>query len=253
MSSAAARSGAWGRVVVIMPTFNEIDSIDRVAGHLLDTVADVDILIVDDASPDGTGSAADALAAASPRIQVLHRAGKNGLGTAYVDGFEWARAQGYDVVVEMDADGSHPAETLPAMLDALVDGRPRPGLVIGSRWIPGGSVVNWPRHRLWLSRVANSYAKSALRLPVSDATGGFRAYPIAVATEIASTVDSRGYSFQIEMALRVHEAGYPIVEVPIRFLEREAGRSKMSRGIVVEAMARVTGWGVQSLFHRRRP
>ena len=253
MSSAAARSGAWGRVVVIMPTFNEIDSIDRVADHLLETVSDVDILIVDDASPDGTGAAADALAAAHPRVHALHRAGKTGLGTAYVDGFEWARTHGYDVVVEMDADGSHPAETLPAMLDALVTGNPRPGLVIGSRWIPGGSVVNWPRHRLWLSRIANRYAKSALRLPVADATGGFRAYPIGIATDIASTVDSRGYSFQIEMALRVHQAGYPIVEVPIRFLEREAGRSKMSRGIVVEAMARVTGWGIQSLFRRRRP
>jgi dolichol-phosphate mannosyltransferase len=118
--------------------------------------------------------------------------------------------------------------------------------------VPGGSVVNWPKRRLWLSRIANRYATSALRLPVADATGGFRAYPIEIATNIASTVDSRGYSFQIEMALRVHEAGYAIVEVPIRFLEREAGRSKMSRGIVVEAMVRVTGWGIQSLFRSRR-
>ncbi|MCU1550043.1 MAG: polyprenol monophosphomannose synthase [Glaciihabitans sp.] len=252
MSSASSRADAWGRVVVIMPTYNEIDNVERVVRHLIDTVPQVDVLIVDDASPDGTGATADALAA-DPRIHALHRAGKHGLGTAYVEGFTWANARGYEVVVEMDADGSHPAETLPAMLDALVSGDPRPGLVIGSRWVPGGSVVNWPKYRLWLSRIANRYAKSALRLPVEDATGGFRAYPIGIASQIASTVDSRGYSFQIEMALRVHETGLPIVEVPIQFLERQAGHSKMSRSIVVEAMARVTVWGIQSRLRRRRP
>jgi dolichol-phosphate mannosyltransferase len=251
MSSAAPRSSAWGRVVVVMPTYNEIDSLERVLRHLLDGVAGVDVLIVDDASPDGTGAAADALAAADARIHVLHRPAKSGLGTAYLDGFAWAAEHAYDVVVEMDADGSHPSETLPTMLDALVDGDPRPGLVIGSRWVPGGSVVNWPRHRLLLSRAANVYARAALRLPVADATGGFRAYPLAVATQIGRHVDSRGYSFQIEMALRVHEAGLPIVEMPIVFSEREAGRSKMSRTIVIEAMARVTGWGLRRVFGRR--
>ena len=252
MSLAAARSGAWGRVVVIVPTYNEIASLARVVRHLVETVPGIDVLIVDDASPDGTGAAADALGVADPRIQVLHRARKTGLGTAYVEGFEWALAHGYDVVVEMDADGSHPAETLPAMLDALAGGHPRPGLVIGSRWVPGGSVVNWPQHRHWLSRIANRYARAALRLPVADATGGYRVFPIEVATGLANNVDSRGYSFQIEMALRVHQAGLPIIEVPIVFSERAAGRSKMSRAIVLEAMVRVTGWGFGRLFRRRR-
>jgi dolichol-phosphate mannosyltransferase len=241
----------WGRVLVIMPTYNEAANLRNVAGHLLRTVAGVDVLVVDDSSPDGTGELADDLASAEPRIHVLHRSEKDGLGRAYLAGFAWARAAGYDVVVEMDADGSHPAETLPAMLDALADNTPRPGLVIGSRWIHGGSVQNWPRRRLFLSRSANIYARLALGMPVHDITAGFRAYPIDVVTKLATDVDSRGYSFQIEMALRVHEAGLPIVEVPIVFREREAGSSKMSRGVVVEAMAGVTRWGLQRAFGRR--
>src|SRR5476651_224747 len=151
-------SRGWGRVVVIMPTFNEIDSLARAAGHLLESVPEVDLLVVDDSSPDGTGDLADSISAASPRAHVLHRTERDGLGTAYLAGFAWARAAGYDVVVEMDADGSHPAETLPAMLDAL-QVTPRPGLVIGSRWVRGGSVVNWPWSRLLLSRSANLYAR----------------------------------------------------------------------------------------------
>jgi dolichol-phosphate mannosyltransferase len=248
-----------------MPTYNEAENLEQVAGHLLSTVAHVDVLIVDDASPDGTGALADRLAATDPRIHVLHRPAKDGLGRAYLAGFALAREEGYAIVVEMDADGSHPAETLPALLDALVaDGGEggsegggagarggRPGLVIGSRWVPGGSVLNWPRRRLWLSRSANVYARIALGIPVHDVTAGYRAYPIEVVTELASDVDSRGYSFQIEMALRVFEAGYPIVEVPIVFREREAGASKMSRGVVVEAMAGVTRWGIQRRFGGR--
>ena len=158
----------------------------------------------------------------------------------------------YDVVVEMDADGSHPAESLPAMLDALANGTPRPGLVIGSRWIRGGSVVNWPKSRELLSRIANTYARIALRVPAHDITAGFRAYPSEVIRLTSHDVDSRGYSFQIEMTLRVFDAGYEIVEVPIVFREREAGRSKMNSSIVAEAMSRVTRWGLARRFRARR-
>jgi dolichol-phosphate mannosyltransferase len=235
---------AWGRVVVIMPTFNEIDSLARVAGNLLEVVPGVDLLVVDDSSPDGTGQLADHIAAANPRAHVLHRTERGGLGPAYLAGFAWARQAGYDVVVEMDADGSHPAETLPAMLDAL-GATPRPGLVIGSRWMPGGSVVNWPRSRLVLSRSANLYARIALGMSTRDITAGYRAYPIDVVTAISSDVSSHGYSFQIEMALRVFDLGLPIVEVPIVFREREEGSSKMSASIVREAMIGVTRWGLR--------
>jgi dolichol-phosphate mannosyltransferase len=244
-------SSAWGRVVVIMPTYNEIESLGTVAGHLLTTVRDVDLLVVDDQSPDGTGALADSLAASNARVHVLHRTEREGLGPAYLAGFAWAREAGYDVVVEMDADGSHPAETLPAMLDALA-AIPRPGLVIGSRWMPGGSVVNWPRSRLLLSRSANLYARLALGMPTRDITAGYRAYPIDVVTAISSEVSSHGYSFQIEMALRVFDLGLPIVEVPIVFREREAGSSKMSSSIVREAMLGVTRWGWQRRFGRAR-
>lgn len=241
----------WGRVLVISPTFNEIESLERVARHLLDTVPDVDLLIVDDDSPDGTGALADSLAA-DKRIFVLHRSEREGLGRAYVAGFGWALDRDYDIVVEMDADGSHPAESLPAMLDALVGGNPtngesRPGLVIGSRWVRGGSVVDWPRSRELLSRTANRYARFALRVPAFDITAGYRAYPRDVLDRVSHDVDSRGYAFQIEMTLRVFELGRSIVEVPIVFRERESGRSKMSSGIVIEAMSRVTRWG----FRRR--
>lgn len=242
---------ARGRVLVIMPTFDERDSLARVGGHLLRSVPDIDLLVVDDNSPDGTGALADSMASEDPRVHVLHRNHRDGLGRAYLAGFGWARDNGYDVVVEMDADGSHPAETLPAMLAALSQ-TPRPGLVIGSRWVRGGSVVNWPRRRLLLSRAANTYARVALRLPVHDITAGYRAYPIDVVTEISSDISSRGYSFQIEMALRVFDAGYPIVEVPIVFREREAGSSKMNSGIVLEAMTGVTRWGLRRRFSGSR-
>jgi dolichol-phosphate mannosyltransferase len=234
-----------------MPTFNEIDSLARVAGHLLETVPGVDLLVVDDSSPDGTGALADGIAAANPRAHVLHRATREGLGPAYLAGFAWAREAGYDVVVEMDADGSHPAEALPALLDALAS-TPRPGLVIGSRWMHGGSVVNWPKSRLLLSRTANLYARIALGMPTRDITAGYRAYPINVVAAISSAVSSHGYLFQIEMALRVFDLGLPIVEVPIVFREREAGSSKMSASIVREAMTGVTRWGLQRRFCARR-
>jgi dolichol-phosphate mannosyltransferase len=241
----------WGRVLVIMPTYNESESLGRVAGRLLETVAGVDLLVVDDNSPDGTGAIADDLANSDARVHVLHREGRGGLGRAYVAGFDWAIGHGYEVVVEMDADGSHPADRLPAMLDAL-SAEPRPGLVIGSRWIRGGSVVNWPKRREILSRGANAYARVALGVPARDITAGFRAYPTAVLRTLSTRVDSRGYSFQIEMTLRVFDAGLPIVEVPIEFREREAGVSKMSSSIVFEAMSRVTRWGLARRFGVRR-
>jgi dolichol-phosphate mannosyltransferase len=244
-------SRGWGRVLVIMPTYNEIDSLARVAGNLLQTVQGVDLLIVDDQSPDGTGALADDMVAADPRTHVLHRATRDGLGPAYLAGFAWADDAGYDVVVEMDADGSHPAETLPTMLDAL-SSSPRPGLVIGSRWMRGGSVVNWPRSRLLLSRTANLYARVALGMPTRDITAGYRAYPIDVIRIISSEVSSHGYSFQIEMAVRVFDLGLPIIEIPIVFREREAGSSKMSSSIVREAMLGVTRWGWQRRFGARR-
>jgi dolichol-phosphate mannosyltransferase len=242
---------SWGRVLVITPTYNEAESLGQAIGRLLDTVKGVDVLIVDDASPDGTGAIADRLATSDPRVQVLHRAKKDGLGRAYLAGFAWASERGYEIVVEMDADGSHPAESLPAMLDLLVSASPRAGLVIGSRYVPGGTVSDWPRRRMWLSRGANAYARVALRIPVRDVTAGYRAYPIDVVTELAPGVDSRGYSFQIEMALRVFDAGYSILEVPIVFRDRAAGSSKMSRGVVLEAMAGVTRWGLRRRFGRR--
>jgi dolichol-phosphate mannosyltransferase len=243
-------SRAWGRVLVVMPTYNEVENLEPVTSHLLATVPGIDVLVVDDNSPDGTGALADRLASKSPHIHVLHRAARGGLGRAYLAGFAWAAEAGFDVVVEMDADGSHPAESLPSMLDALM-ADPQPGLVIGSRWIPGGSVVNWPRSRLLLSRAANTYARIALRVPAHDITAGFRAYPMAVASMISRDINSRGYSFQIETALRVFDAGYSIVEVPIVFREREAGRSKMTTPIILEAMAGVTRWGLKRRLRRQ--
>jgi dolichol-phosphate mannosyltransferase len=237
----------WGRVLVIMPTFNESESLERVAGNLLKVVPGVDLLVVDDNSPDGTGAIADRMATSSKRVHVLHREGRGGLGRAYLAGFDWAIGHGYDVVVEMDADGSHPADRLPAMLDAL-SADTHPGVVIGSRWVRGGSVVNWPKRREFLSRGANTYARLMLGVPARDITAGFRAYPTAVLRQLSTRVDSRGYSFQIEMSLHVFDAGFPIVEIPIEFREREAGASKMSSSIVFEAMSRVTRWGLARRF-----
>jgi dolichol-phosphate mannosyltransferase len=240
----------WGRVLVIMPTFNESESLERVATNLLSVVPGVDLLVVDDNSPDGTGTIAEHLASTNRRVQVMHREGRGGLGRAYVAGFDWAIARGYEIVVEMDADGSHPADRLPTMLDTLV-ANPRVGLVIGSRWVRGGSVVNWPKRREFLSRGANAYARIALGVPARDITAGYRAYPTSVLRQLSTRVDSRGYSFQIEMTLHVFDAGFPIVEVPIEFREREAGVSKMNSSIVFEAMSRVTRWGVVRLFTPR--
>jgi glycosyltransferase involved in cell wall biosynthesis len=212
-------------------------------------VPHADLLVVDDNSPDGTGELADALAQREDWVHVLHRAGKEGLGAAYLAGFAWARDKGYDVVVEMDADGSHAPEQLPRLLAALQHA----DLVLGSRWVEGGEVRNWPRSRELLSRGGNAYTRIALGLPLKDATGGYRAYRRTVLDPLLDAgVASQGYCFQVDLAWQVWRAGHRVVEVPITFVERERGESKMSRAIVAEALWRVTVWGVTSRWSRRR-
>ncbi len=232
-------------VLVVIPTYQEAESLPGVVRRLRTAVPAADVLVVDDNSPDGTGRLADAMAEADPAVHVLHRAGKQGLGAAYVAGFRWALDEGYGVLVEMDADGSHLPEELPSLLAAIDEG----DLVIGSRWVPGGSVEAWPWHRQLLSRGGNTYTRIALGLPVRDATAGFRAYRSMLLEKVhLDDVASHGYCFQVDMAWRAHLAGGVIREVPIRFVERAEGRSKMSRRIVAEALLRVTVWG---LTHRR--
>ena len=232
-----------GRVLVIIPTYNEAENIRPIVGRVRRSVPSVDILVTDDNSPDGTGRIADELATADDHLFVLHRAGKQGLGAAYVAGFGWAKDKGYDVVVEMDADGSHAPEELPKLLDTLrgVD------VVLGTRYVPGGSVHNWPLHRLALSRGGNVYIRMALGMPFRDATGGYRAYRMGVLDAIdVPTVASQGYSFQVELAWRAYRHGFRIAEVPITFTERERGASKMSGNSFKEQLRRVTGWGLRA-------
>jgi dolichol-phosphate mannosyltransferase len=232
-----------GRVLVVIPTYNEADNIRLITGRVRSAVPAVDILVADDNSPDGTGAIADELAEADDHVFVLHRAGKEGLGAAYKAGFAWAKNKGYDAVVEMDADGSHAPEELSKLLDALVHA----DAVLGTRYIDGGSVHNWPMHRLLLSRGGNIYIRMALGMPFRDATGGYRAYRMPVLDAInVETVASTGYSFQVELAWRTHKHGFRMVEVPITFTEREHGVSKMSGNIFKEQLLRVTVWGVQA-------
>jgi dolichol-phosphate mannosyltransferase len=232
-----------GRVLVVIPTFNEAENIRIIVDRLRKAVPAVDALIADDNSPDGTGRIADELAAADPAVHVLHRAGKQGLGMAYLAGFAWAKEYDYDAVVEMDADGSHAPEELPRLLDALAEA----DMVMGSRWVSGGTVVNWPLHRLILSRGGNLYVRLALRMPIKDATGGFRAYRLAALDKMdIDTVASQGYCFQVDLVWRAVRNGFRVVELPIRFAERERGASKMSSSVVREALWRVTVWGAQS-------
>jgi dolichol-phosphate mannosyltransferase len=230
------------RVLVIVPTYNEAENLAAIVARLVESVPAVHALVVDDASPDGTGDLADELAAADPRVHVLHRTSKAGLGTAYVAGFRWAREQGYDVVVEMDADGSHAPEQLPDLLRGLAEA----DLVLGSRYVPGGRVEDWPAHRLLLSRAGNRYTRWALRLPLHDATGGYRAARAELIDRLPfDEVASQGYCFQVDWAWRAVRAGARVTEIPITFTERALGRSKMSGSIVREALVRVTVWGLQ--------
>jgi dolichol-phosphate mannosyltransferase len=232
-----------GRVLVVVPTYNELENLPRIVGRLRAAVPAVHILVADDASPDGTGGVADTLAADDEQVHVLHRPAKQGLGAAYLDGFGWGLRHGFDVLVEMDADGSHLPEQLPGLLDRVAAGA---DLVLGSRWVPGGSVVNWPQHRAVLSRGGNTYARLALGIPLRDATGGFRAFRrTALESLRLGDVASQGYCFQVDLAWRALRAGLRVEEVPITFVEREAGSSKMSRAIVAEALWRITEWGIR--------
>jgi len=237
-----APSSSLGTVLVIIPTYQERENLPLIVGRVRAATPDAHLLIADDDSPDGTGVVADELAAADDHVHVLHRAGKEGLGAAYVAGFRWALGAGYDVIVEMDADGSHQPELLPSLLAALETA----DVVLGSRWIAGGQVRNWPKSREILSRGANLYARIMLGIPLRDATGGYRAYRAKVLRSFdLDTVRSQGYCFQVDLALRSLRRGFRVVEVPIVFVERELGASKMSRAIVVEAFWRVTVWGIQ--------
>lgn len=238
------------RVLVVVPTYDEIDNLAPILARLHAAVPEAHALVVDDGSRDGTGALAERLAAADPRVHVLHRTEKAGLGPAYVAGFRWAREHGYDVVVEMDADGSHAPEQLPDLLAALADA----DLVLGSRYVPGGRVVDWPVGRLLLSRAGNRYTRWALRLPLRDATGGYRAARRALIDRLPfDDVASQGYCFQVDWAWRAVRSGARVTEVPITFRERTHGRSKMSGSIVGEALVRVTVWGLRDRLADRLP
>jgi dolichol-phosphate mannosyltransferase len=238
-----------GRILVIVPTYNEADNITVVAGRLRASVPAADLLIADDNSPDGTGKIADEMATSDEHIHVMHRPGKQGLGAAYLAGFRWGIEHGYDVLVEMDADGSHRPEELPRLLTALEHA----DLVLGSRWVAGGRVVNWPKSREWLSRGGSAYSRFMLRVPVRDVTGGYRAFRAETLTGLGlDEVQSQGYCFQVDLARRAVARGFRVTEVPITFVEREHGVSKMSRAIVIEALWRVTAWGLTSRLGTRR-
>ena len=235
-------TSALGRVVMVVPTYNERDNLAWIVGRLREVLPDVDVLVVDDASPDGTGAVADELAAADPQVQVLHRARKEGLGAAYLHGFRVALERGYHVVGEMDADGSHQPEQLPRLLAALDEA----DLVLGSRWVPGGSVVNWDKGRELLSRGGNLYARLLLGVPVRDVTGGFRLFRRTTLEKIDLTdVRSVGYCFQTDLAWRTVQAGLRVKEVPIEFVERERGESKMNRAVATESLRLITLWGLR--------
>lgn len=238
-----------GRILVIIPTFNERLTLPSIVERVRTSVPEAEILVADDNSPDGTGRMADEMAAADDHVHVLHRLGKEGLGAAYLAGFAWALEHGYDVVVEMDADGSHQPEQLGTLLDALRSA----DLVLGSRWVRGGGVANWPKYREALSRGGNWYTRAVLGVPIHDATGGYRAFRAETLRKLdLHEVASQGYCFQVDLAWRAVQRGLTVREVPIQFVERTAGVSKMSQKIVVEALWRVTVWGFDDKVTRLR-
>lgn len=239
-----------GQALVIVPTFNEAVNIAEVVRRLFAAAGDrVELLVVDDGSPDGTADLVERLAEGPHGIHLLRRGRKLGLGTAYITGFVWAIERHYAAVVEMDADLSHDPADVPRLLDALDHAE----LVIGSRYVPGGRVENWGRLRRALSSTGNLYARAWMGWPVRDATAGFRAYRRSfLETLDLPSVHSEGYGFQIEMTRRVFRSGGRIVEVPITFVERVAGHSKMSRRIVAEALWDVTKWGLADRMRRGR-
>jgi len=236
-------------LLVVIPTYNEAESVEAIITRTRSAIPEADILIVDDNSPDGTGALADTLAAADPAVRVLHRSDKDGLGRAYLAGFEIGFADGYAYLSEMDADGSHDPAALPAMLGLARSGA---DLVIGSRWVTGGSVHNWPWLRKAISRGGNWYSRVVLGSRIRDITAGFRVYRAVELARIAhSEISSQGYCFQVELAWQFERAGLSVVEHPISFVERESGESKMHAGIVAEALVRVTGWGLTRALRKR--
>lgn len=238
--------------LVIIPTYNERDNLREIVERLLVAVPSTDVLIADDNSPDGTGEIADELADTDPqqRIHVLHRAGKEGLGAAYIAGFHWALARNYGIIIEMDADGSHPPESLPTLIGAVQQGA---DLAIGSRYVPGGKIRNWPVSRHIISRGGNLYSRFWLGAGIRDITAGFRAYRAEALAELDfDAIESRGYGFQIDMSWRLHQNGRRIVEVPITFTERTVGHSKMSDSIFREAAINVAKWGIEHRINQVR-
>jgi len=230
-----------GRVLVIIPTYNEAENVESIVSRVRASVPNAHVLVADDNSPDGTGRLADVLAAADDHVNVMHRLGKEGLGAAYLAGFQWGIEQGYDVLVEMDADGSHQPEELPRLLAALADA----DLVLGSRWVKGGRVLNWPKSREVLSRGGNLWTRTVLGIRLKDATGGYRAFRRQTLLGLGlDDVASSGYCFQVDLAWRAVRTGLRVVEVPITFIERQYGDSKMSSKIVAEALLRTTAWGI---------
>jgi dolichol-phosphate mannosyltransferase len=244
------RYGPLGTALVIIPTYNEADNIQPIVSRVREAAPEAHVLVADDNSPDGTGKMADELAAEDGHVHVLHRKGKEGLGAAYLAGFRWGIDNGYGVLIEMDADGSHPPEELPRLLTALGGA----DLVIGSRWVPGGRIVNWPKSRELLSRGASTYSRILLDVDVRDVTAGFRAFRKETLEGIGlDTIASQGYCFQVDLTRRTVHAGYHVVEVPITFVERERGDSKMSRDIMAEALWRIAAWGVEDRVKKLPP
>jgi len=238
------------RVLVVLPTYQESANIEEVLRRAHDAMADISVLVVDDSSPDGTADIAERVGAELGCVEVMRRPAKSGLGSAYRDGFRRGLADGYDVLVEMDSDLSHDPAALPSLIGGISDGA---DLVIGSRYVPGGSIPDWSWHRRALSRWGNRYASLALGIDICDATSGFRAYRSEVMAKVDfHTVKADGYGFQIEMAHRVLNAGGTVVEVPISFVDRTRGTSKMSSRIIVEALVLVTWWGIRDRLLRKR-
>jgi dolichol-phosphate mannosyltransferase len=237
--------------LVVVPTYNELENLPIILDRLQQARPDVHVLVVDDGSPDGTGRLADEAAAADPeRIHVMHRTAKAGLGAAYLAGFAWGLARHYAVLVEMDADGSHAPEQLYRLLDAIDAGA---DLAIGSRYVDGGAVRNWPVRRLVLSKTANTYSRLLLGVGIHDITAGYRAYRRGVLEKIElDAVESKGYCFQIDLTWRAVNNGFTITEVPITFTERELGVSKMSGSNIREAMVKVARWGIGGRVNRLR-
>ena len=234
------------KFLVILPTYNEVENLKHVISQLQDLNLDIQILVVDDNSPDGTGQIADSLT--SQDLFVLHRAKKEGLGPAYLEGFTWALDRGYDFVIEMDADGSH----LPAELESLLNASDGSDLVVGTRWMPGGKVANWPWYRKAISRFGTSYAAMVLRLPYRDLTSGYRVLSKQLVRKVLeSKIQTHGYGFQVEIVLLAHESQMVIAQVPITFIERSRGKSKMTGRIVFEAWIKTTSLGISRLFNRR--